>query len=155
MYDLKVRSRDTAERCFKCHQEIKAEYQLPSHHPVPEKRVFCTDCHESHGSINDKLLRKKTIKDTCRQCHAEKVGPFLYEHADITEDCMACHNPHGSVNNNLLLLREPFLCLQCHSGHPVNTKEMKITFYTRCTNCHSSIHGTDIPSPSGKGRFIQ
>lgn len=155
VYDLKVRPRDTAEMCFRCHQEIKAEYQLPSHHPVPEKRVFCTDCHESHGSINDKLLRKETVKDTCLQCHAEKGGPFLYEHADITEDCRACHSPHGSVNNNLLVLREPFLCLQCHSGHPANTKEMRVTFYTRCTNCHSSIHGTDTPSPSGKGRFIQ
>ncbi|MCL4475698.1 MAG: DmsE family decaheme c-type cytochrome [Nitrospirae bacterium] len=156
--DLKVKPRDTAEMCYKCHQEIKAEFSLPSHHPVPEKRVFCIDCHDPHGTTNDKSLRKATVKETCTQCHAEKEGPFVFEHAENTEDCRTCHNHHGSVNNNLLTLREPFLCLQCHSGHVASRnlpKEFKGAFFTRCTGCHSQIHGTDLPSPSGKGRFIQ
>lgn len=152
--DLTVALRDIDKMCYECHQEIRAEFSLPSHHPVPEKKVFCSDCHDSHGSINDKLLKKGTIKEVCVQCHSEKEGPFVYEHADITEDCRTCHSPHGSINNNLLVLREPFLCLQCHSGHPpVGTS--RGAFYTRCSDCHSQIHGSDIPSASGKGKFIQ
>ena len=157
-HNLKVRPRDTAELCYKCHQDVKAAFSLPNHHPVPEKKIFCIDCHDTHGGPAEKNLRRETVKATCTQCHAEKEGPFVFEHADNSEECTKCHTPHGSVNNNLLVLREPFLCLQCHSSHRISagmSAESKQAFYTRCTDCHSQIHGTDLPSPSGQGRFIQ
>lgn len=157
-HNLKVRLRTTTDLCYQCHQDIRAQFSLPNHHPVPEKKVFCTDCHDTHGGMAGKNLRRDTVKDTCTQCHAEKEGPFVFEHADNAEDCTKCHTPHGSVNNNLLVLREPFLCLQCHSSHRISggtTDEVKQAFYTRCTDCHSQIHGSDLPSPSGQGRFIQ
>ncbi len=157
-HNLKVRLRDTAEMCERCHQQVKAEFSLPNHHPVPEKKVYCTDCHDPHGGGGEKNLRRETIKATCTQCHTEKEGPFVYEHADISEECGTCHTPHGSVNNNLLTLREPFLCLQCHATHPISdttTAEQKRAFYTRCSDCHSQIHGSDLPSPSGRGNFVR
>jgi DmsE family decaheme c-type cytochrome len=157
-HNLKVKLRETAEMCERCHQDVRAAFALPNHHPVPEKKVFCTDCHDPHGGGGEKSLRRDTVKATCTQCHSEKEGPFVYEHADLTEDCRACHTPHGSVNNNLLILREPFLCLQCHPTHPISsttTAEQRRAFYTRCTDCHSQIHGSDLPSPSGQGNFIQ
>jgi DmsE family decaheme c-type cytochrome len=159
--DLIVEPRQTYLMCTGCHEEKLAEFSLPSHHPVPEERVICTDCHNPHGTETDSLLRKNTVKATCTQCHAEKEGPFVFEHADVTEDCTTCHEPHGSVNNNLLTEVMPFLCLQCHEGHnrtqPVSTldREARGAFYTRCTDCHSEIHGTDIPSPSGRGTFVR
>lgn len=157
--DLIVSPKETAEMCYRCHQEVRAEFSLPSHHPLREQRVFCTDCHDSHGGVlTEKLLRKNTIKEQCTQCHVEKEGPFLFEHAEATENCSTCHSHHGSINNNLLVVREPFLCLQCHEGHRISsstTEERKAAFYTRCTDCHSQIHGTDIPSASGEGRFVQ
>jgi len=158
-HNLKVRPRDMAEMCDRCHLDVKAAFSLPNHHPVPENKVFCNDCHDPHGGGSaEKNLRKDTVKATCTQCHAEKEGPFLYEHADVTEDCSVCHTPHGSVNNKLLILREPYLCLQCHTSHRISgatTTETKLAYYTRCTDCHSQIHGTDLPSPSGQGRFTQ
>jgi len=157
-HNLKVRLRDTAAMCERCHEDIQVAFTLPNHHPVPEKKVFCTDCHDPHGGNAEKGLRKDTVKATCTQCHTEKEGPFVYEHADLTEDCRNCHTPHGSVNNNLLILREPFLCLQCHPSHLISsttTAETKQAYYLRCTDCHSQIHGSDLPSPSGKGSFIQ
>jgi DmsE family decaheme c-type cytochrome len=157
-HNLKIGLRDTAAMCEECHQDIKAAFALPNHHPVPEKKVFCTDCHDPHEGFAEKKLRTDTVKTTCTRCHPEKEGPFLYDHADINEDCRACHVPHGSVNNNLLVLREPFLCLQCHPTHRISgatTTETKRAYYTRCSDCHSQIHGTDLPSPSGRGRFIQ
>lgn len=156
--DLIVRPRETFKICFRCHQETDAQFSMPSHHPIHEERVVCTDCHDPHGTPYDKLLREDTIKATCTNCHAEKEGPFIYEHADVNEDCRTCHSPHGSINNNLLIMQEPFLCLQCHSGHRTDAgtaKEIKGAFYTRCSDCHSQVHGTDIPSASGTGRFIR
>jgi len=155
--DMIVNPKQTARMCYGCHLNIKAEFSLPSHHPVPELRIFCTDCHNPHGDVPDKLLRKG-VKEQCTQCHADKEGSYAFEHADLMDNCLNCHYQHGSVNNDLLQAREPFLCLQCHEGHRVSTTsdlERKAAFYGRCTDCHSRIHGTDIPSRSGKGRFIQ
>jgi len=90
----------------------------------------------------------------------DKQGPFVFEHADLTENCINCHSPHGSPNNNLLKTSEPFLCLQCHAAHQeyshpsLGSEAFKGAFYTRCTDCHSLIHGTDIPSGKGRGTFI-
>jgi len=157
-HNLKVKPRETTDLCYNCHQDVKAAFSLPNHHPVPEKKIFCTDCHDAHGGMSTKNLRKDTVKETCTQCHAEKEGPFLYEHADVAEDCRACHTPHGSVNQHLLPVREPFLCLQCHPTHLLNgstTAQYKQNVYTRCTDCHSQIHGTDLPSPGGKGKFVR
>ncbi len=152
--DLIVNPRETKDMCFKCHEKMKAEFSLRSHHPINEEKVFCTDCHNPHGTMNDNLLREDTIKETCTKCHGEYEGPFTFEHADIAEDCRSCHFPHGSVNNDLLTTRDTVLCLQCHVGHPASSGEAQSAYYTRCTDCHSTIHGTDLPSPSGKGTFV-
>lgn len=154
--DLRVELNETAAMCERCHFEVKASFSLRSHHPVSENKIFCTDCHNPHGSTADSQLRELTIRDTCGQCHADKTAPSVFEHADNTQDCTNCHLPHGSVNDNLLAVRQPFLCLQCHPVHRTSeTATNKVVFNTRCTDCHSQIHGTDIPSASGAGRFIQ
>jgi len=160
--DLITPPRAVKDMCMKCHQEVRAEFSLPSHHPVQENKMYCTDCHNPHGTTTEGLLQGITVKETCTPCHTEKGGPYLFEHADVTENCMNCHSNHGSVNNNLLKLRVPFLCLQCHIGHRLNSfaggassLESKGAFYTRCTDCHSEIHGTDTPSASGAWRFTQ
>lgn len=161
--DLKVTPIESGKLCFGCHQTAQVEFSLSSHHPLNEGRVFCIDCHDPHGGFSGTLLKEDSVKETCVQCHPEKRGPFLYEHADVMDDCQNCHNPHGSVNQNLLKAREPFLCLQCHEGHHINRRggrgsisvESARAYYSRCTDCHSTIHGTDTPSTLGSGRFTQ
>jgi DmsE family decaheme c-type cytochrome len=157
-HNLKVKPREMTDLCYKCHPEVRASFAMPKHHPVPEKKIFCTDCHDTHGGMAVKHLRKDNVKEACTNCHAEKEGPFLYDHADLNEDCRTCHLPHGSVNQYLLVQREPYLCLQCHPTHPISgstSAETKSAVFTRCTDCHSQIHGTDLPSPSGKGTFVR
>lgn len=160
--DLMVTPRESVELCFNCHAAVRAQFSLESHHPVEEGRVFCIDCHASHGSSAGSILRKDDVKTTCIQCHPDRKGPYLYEHADVMDDCSNCHMPHGSISPSLLQAREPFLCLQCHEGHRVNERsgrpidaEHAADFFARCTDCHSTIHGSDVPSISGEGRFTR
>ena len=45
-------ARATETTCFQCHPNVRGQFQLPSHHPVPEGRLSCTGCHSPHkGSI--------------------------------------------------------------------------------------------------------
>jgi predicted CXXCH cytochrome family protein len=141
---LKVKQPDL---CFGCHKTIQAQFALPAHHRVPEGQIKCTDCHESHGTMNRPLLKKANF-EVCVGCHAEKRGPFLYEHASVkVEGCTACHSPHGTVEPHLLLRREGrFLCLQCHvNPSATNVPHSRLSFQTRgdCVRCHVQIHGTN------------
>lgn len=135
--------------CFSCHEEKKAQHLLPSHHPVREKKMRCSSCHNNHGSENNNL-KKIHLNDVCLDCHAEYQGPFVYEHAPVIEDCTICHDPHGTTANNLLRQSEPFLCLRCHKGHKPNPKTgdhpSLASLMTSCVQCHSQIHGSDLPS---------
>jgi DmsE family decaheme c-type cytochrome len=119
--------------------------------------MTCTDCHNPHDGSNDFLLARSTVNDTCYTCHAEKRGPFLWEHAPVTEDCTLCHNAHGSNHAALLKQRSPLLCQQCHSialhpSAPYTTESVDNVWAQRfllgksCTNCHSQVHGSNHPS---------
>lgn len=142
-----------AELCYTCHPDIRAQFSLMSHHPIRERKLDCFDCHEAHGSPNAKMLKGNSIRELCSRCHMEMSGPFVYEHGDVTEDCINCHHPHGSVNRRLLSAAMPFLCIQCHNpGHPsLLDSTQKRLFANRCTDCHSTIHGSNTPDSNGAG----
>ena len=149
----KVSRDQMAELCYGCHPEVKAQFSLFSHHPVREKKMGCFDCHDPHGSSIQSLLKGSSQRDMCTRCHMEKNGPFAYEHGDVTENCTNCHTSHGSANRRLLTAAMPFLCIQCHSPSHRSTlvDQSKPLFANRCTDCHSTIHGSDTPSNSGLG----
>lgn len=155
--DLKPGRADMDKLCYGCHQTVRAQFMLPTHHAVPEGKVSCVDCHDPHGSPNPgPMLVRQTVKETCARCHAEKEGPYVFEHADVMEDCTICHFPHGSANDNLLAERMPYLCLQCHAHHNMTTQDTARRFGANCTDCHSQVHGTDLNGRnSGRGRFLR
>ena len=147
-----VQSRSvTNEVCLRCHQTQAAQMSMPYHHPLREGKMSCMDCHDAHGGPAGNNLRTANANELCLSCHAQYRGPFAYQHPPVSENCLNCHSPHGSPNTNLLSLSEPALCLQCHSGHHNGAA---LPLADRCTNCHSSIHGTDVATPSGGSRFI-
>jgi DmsE family decaheme c-type cytochrome len=145
--------------CFTCHKDKQAQVSKRSHHPIMEGLVVCSNCHNPHGSPGTTLLARNTVNETCYQCHAEKRGPFLWEHQPVREDCTNCHNPHGSTQASLLEIRPPYLCQQCHEEafHPSTlysgtgippTGAAQQLLGNSCMNCHSTIHGSNHPSGS-------
>jgi DmsE family decaheme c-type cytochrome len=157
------------ELCYDCHVEVRAASVMPSHHPVAEGVINCVDCHNPHGS-RVSLSLDESGRELCFRCHADIEGPYVYEHAPVNEDCMICHTPHGSVAPKLLKQNEPALCLNCHAmhfhatvqsvpgsweGYPTQAPEragssqldsFKKGMLTKCTQCHSMVHGSDLPS---------
>jgi DmsE family decaheme c-type cytochrome len=162
----RVREKITqTEVCFSCHKEQRAMMNRPSRHPIPEGKVVCSDCHNPHGSVGPKLVKRDSVNETCYTCHMEKRGPFVHNHEPVAEDCMNCHNPHGTVVENLLKARAPFLCHQCHTPHGANVPTLlgrpatasfptvtsgknpiNITQGRGCLNCHTEVHGSNNPS---------
>jgi DmsE family decaheme c-type cytochrome len=137
------------ETCFQCHKDRRMQMVRSSHMPLREGKVVCSDCHNPHGSVTEALLRADSINDNCYKCHAEKRGPFLFEHPPVRENCLNCHDPHGSVNEFLLKVSRPRLCTECHTfGHGGNANGPGFVqgFSRGCNNCHTAVHGTNDPS---------
>ncbi len=170
----KVRDKRTqAEVCFTCHKEQRAQINKPSHHPIIEGKMTCSDCHNVHGSAGPKLMLRDSVVDTCYTCHMEKRGPFVHNHQPVGEDCSICHNPHGSISESMLKMRQPFLCNSCHTPHapiqpsltsqqvaPSSTQgwwnPVAITQGRACLNCHSQVHGSNNPGfadPASRNLF--
>ena len=121
-----------------------------SHIPVREGKVTCSDCHNPHGSYSENLLKTATVNEVCWQCHAEKRGPYLWEHPPVTESCLNCHDPHGSKNDFLLKISRPRL-LPVSFGRAAQQQSTKsaVTLYAQgreCQNCHSTHHGSNNPA---------
>ena len=158
----KVRDKRTQpEVCYTCHKEQRAQANRPSHHPVPEGKMGCSDCHNVHGSAGPKLVKRDSVVETCYTCHMEKRGPFVHNHEPVNEDCTNCHNPHGTTAERMLKVRPPFLCQQCHTPHVpsqallygqaptpnnIGWNGASVTQARGCLNCHTQIHGSNNPS---------
>ncbi|MGZ6248750.1 MAG: DmsE family decaheme c-type cytochrome [Syntrophales bacterium] len=150
--------------CITCHLSIRAQLNKQSHHPLKEGLMKCTQCHDQHGAFGSKMIKADTVNELCYKCHAEKRGPFMWEHPPVAENCLTCHVPHGSNHAKLLTSRPPLLCQKCHDAaqHPgniyTNFETFKGTaasgknrmFARGCLNCHSNIHGSMGPSTRGK-----
>jgi len=129
--------------CVRCHSDVGAEFRLPSRHPVGEGRMRCSDCHDPHGNESG-VHRFDLSRRACAQCHAEKAGPFVFDHtAKDVEGCVACHWPHGSPNARLLETRDVrTLCLACHPDLPRDHEQRQGSVFRECLRCHVEIHGS-------------
>jgi len=164
--------RTQTELCFTCHKEQRAQVNKPSHHPILEGKMACSDCHNVHGSVGPKLMKRDSVVDTCYTCHMEKRGPFVHNHEPVNDDCSNCHNPHGTTAESMLKMRPPFLCNSCHTPHaPIQPSlagqtpapgtqgwwnPAAVTQGRGCMNCHTQVHGSNNPSsanPSPQGSF--
>ena len=123
-------------------------------------------CHDPH---EDQRVAHGARNQVCASCHQDYMGPWIYEHPPVTEDCGICHSPHGAVTQNLLGTMQPVICLSCHTlndtfhhdmmatgisgnttisqnfptapGEKIKPNEAA-TFLRRCTDCHGAVHGS-------------
>lgn len=141
--------------CADCHREKVAKVDRSGHMPVREGKMTCSTCHNPHGTANVRLLRAGfSVSESCTTCHADKRGPYLFEHAPVRENCATCHDPHGSPNERMLVQKQPFMCQRCHSHvrHPGTLYDNRVVrsnnriFARSCVTCHSQVHGSNHPS---------
>ena len=171
--------------CFNCHRNIRAQINKQSRHPIKEafvgrQALKCSSCHDTMGSFGtepivsfsgsrrsgtDKMIKADSVNELCYKCHAEKRGPFMWQHPPVEENCLICHEAHGSNHGKLLTNRPPLLCQNCHStegSHPRrpytnlhsfrgSATANKNKFFARaCLNCHTNIHGSNGPAERGE-----
>lgn len=158
---------NSTKLCNECHADQNAKFNLPSHHPVREGMMGCNDCHNPHAGT-EFMIKGDTVNDLCYTCHAEKQGPFLWEHDPVVEDCTYCHDAKGTMNNNLLVATESSLCLRCHTSHDsyhaidrweslgdgYSQADGRADIMAKCTRCHIAVHGSDLDSMS-RGAFLR
>jgi len=122
-----------AEICGACHQQIRAATFKPSHHPIIEGKIKCTDCHNPHGSVHLKLLNEEA-PNLCQDCHDGSrhpgtiygaAGGYLCAPGDTSP---ACAGKTGQFNSN------------------VSTRLIS----RACVNCHNAIHGSNAPGARGQ-----
>ena len=141
--------------CYSCHMDVRGSFNLPNHHPVPEGRMTCIQCHPPHSgsAFAGGGTQLMSQNDNCLKCHPTQRGPYVFEHQALREGCTTCHNPHGSINAKLLVDRDANLCLRCHfeqytgssiliggSDHTVRLAEG--TCWT--AGCHEAVHGSRV-----------
>ncbi|MGE3958421.1 MAG: DmsE family decaheme c-type cytochrome [Vicinamibacterales bacterium] len=165
-----LKTRNETDTCATCHKSERAKMIRASHHPVREGKMSCSSCHNPHDGVRPKMVKADSTNELCYTCHAEKRGPFLFEHNPVKEDCTSCHEPHGSNHNRMLAQKTPNLCWNCHltgSGHfgsgdnfstekgvqvappgsPSGFPTVNSRFIERsCRTCHVKIHGSNHPS---------
>ncbi len=149
----------SAETCFACHQDKRASFNLPSHHPVLEGKVSCSDCHDPHkgDAIMGGGTQMMSENEICGKCHTAQFGPFVFEHDALKEGCTSCHQPHGSVNEKMLVTRNSSLCLKCHftqvpaaGAASLNVSGSSHSFSRlsrgSCwsAGCHEEVHGSQV-----------
>jgi len=162
-----INPRKSPDTCFQCHLDVRAQFQLPHHHPVLEGKVSCADCHNPHKGIAIKGAEtniQQTLKgggiafldqqETCFQCHTAQAGPFVFPHEAVRQGCTTCHSPHGSVNQRLLTERNATLCLKCHFQQQkfrgiiligdVDHSPFLPQGACWSAGCHEAVHGSQV-----------
>jgi predicted CXXCH cytochrome family protein len=140
------------EMCLSCHRRQVSELRQFSHHPAPEGRVSCVDCHDAHVESQragrGAMLKRGTVEETCLQCHPQRRGPFIFEHdpvraGGVGDNCLECHKPHGSPNRKLEALFSRGLCLQCHTDIAQDPPHRSRPGDCWRSGCHTAIHGSN------------
>jgi len=145
------------DTCSQCHRAEALKVRRVAHMPLREGKMACSSCHNPHGSSNVRMLKAgNSVSESCTSCHAAQRGPFLWQHAPVTEKCTTCHDPHGSSNDRMLVAKMPMLCQRCHvsTRHPSTVYDLSVLgtggenrlINRSCVNCHQNIHGSNHPS---------
>ena len=94
--------------CFKCHTDKAGPFTF-EHEPV--KTEGCVACHQPHGSVNPRLLKRTQVNLLCLECHTlsqDQAGgapglPSFHNQSQKYQACTMCHATiHGSNFDRML-----------------------------------------------------
>lgn len=134
--------------CLDCHTRHQGPFVF-EHAPVEED---CNICHDPHGTVANNLLQQNE-PFLCLQCHeshfhATRLGNAVPVNA--TNVAFNAYNPDGSV----AAPPTPGALAGAPTSNTVQiTNDLgehswQMGFGTKCTVCHSTVHGSDLPSQS-------
>lgn len=141
--------------CSSCHSTQVASFKYqPYAHRLGRGGMECDSCHEPHGRPGRESLRLTRAGELpCLNCHADKRGPFVFQHGAMAiGDCLTCHEPHGSANPKRLKRATVMqVCIECHSptatrtlgSQPPSFHDITSPRFRNCTTCHVAIHGSN------------
>ncbi len=140
----------TAERvndlCFNCHSRYQGPF-IFEHAPVQED---CTICHNPHGTVANNLL-KQNEPFLCLQCHESHFHTLRIGATQPTGNvAWSATDREGNVNvlppdtGNTLAAADPSNTVPIQNSH--GAVGWQKAFGTKCTVCHSVVHGSDLPS---------
>ena len=134
--------------CLDCHTRHQGPFVF-EHAPVEED---CNICHDPHGTVANNLLQQNE-PFLCLQCHeshfhATRLGNAVPVNA--TNVAFNAYNPDGTV----AAPPTPGALAGAPTSNTVQiTNDLgehswQMAFGTKCTVCHSTVHGSDLPSQS-------
>jgi DmsE family decaheme c-type cytochrome len=144
------------ELCATCHINQASSFRnKPYAHRLDRGGMTCLDCHNPHDRKGQTVALTRVGELPCLNCHAEKRGPFVFDHVTGSAgDCLSCHQAHGSNNPKMLTwARVDQLCLSCHSqtgaantlgSQPPAFHDLRSPRYRNCTTCHTAVHGSNL-----------
>ena len=132
-----------AELCLTCHTYYSGPF-LFEHEPVSEG---CDTCHSPHGAVANNLLVQNE-PFLCLQCHETHFHAGLEGEPDAEVYVPRFDPLYGATDGNTYpggMVPNPF----GESGY-------RRAFTTKCSQCHTQVHGTDSPSQaiSGQGQGL-
>jgi DmsE family decaheme c-type cytochrome len=125
--------------CFECH----ARYQGPfvfEHSPVQED---CGICHDPHGTVADNLL-KQNEPFLCLQCHESHFHAMRIGGTNTSSNLAFDANKLVTEPANTTTIAASGAGINFTNSH--GQEGWAKAFGTKCTVCHSVVHGSDLPS---------
>jgi DmsE family decaheme c-type cytochrome len=138
----------TNDLCFNCHTRHQGPFVF-EHAPAQED---CSICHSPHGTVANNLL-KQNEPFLCLQCHEShfhtlRIGATLPT-GNVAWSAYDSTLKDGSVNN-LSAANNPLSSAASNLTVPIQNSHGEVgwqkAFGTKCTVCHSMVHGSDLPS---------
>lgn len=125
--------------CYNCHARHQGPFVF-EHAPVQED---CSICHDPHGTVADNLL-KQNEPFLCLQCHeshfhATRTGSSTWP-GNTAFDGTALSGTLPAAGSS------PTADTRVGFTNSHGTDAWAEAFGTRCTVCHSKVHGSDLPS---------
>jgi DmsE family decaheme c-type cytochrome len=132
--------------CLNCHTRYQGPFVF-EHAPVEED---CNICHDPHGTVANNLLQQNE-PFLCLQCHEShfhttRIGGSV----PANNVAFNAYNPDGTVATppNVGDLAGAPTSNTVQITNTLGEHSWQMAFGTKCTVCHSTVHGSDLPSQS-------